>query len=66
VKAHISNNEISTQDTTVFISEWKPYFIKNLGLGHSHVTLTLVDKDGKNLDGPNTHEEIVHLVYSEF
>ncbi len=54
VKAHISNNDIPSQDTTVTISDWKSYFIKNLGVGTSHVTLTLVDKDGKDVDGPNT------------
>ncbi len=30
------------------------HFIENLGTGKSKVTLTLVDKDGKAVDGPMT------------
>jgi len=55
VKAQITNPDIPAHDTTVTITEWKSNFINNLGTGKSHVTLTLVDKDGKNVDGPNTN-----------
>lgn len=34
--------------------KWAPKFIKNLGTGKSSVMLTLVDKDGKQVEGPNT------------
>jgi hypothetical protein len=54
VKAQITNPDIPAHDTTITITEWAPHFIKNLGAGKSHATLTLVDKDGKNVDGPNT------------
>ncbi|MBA3827728.1 MAG: hypothetical protein H0X33_02220 [Taibaiella sp.] len=54
VKAHIMNEGIKTQDTTVTITDWKPYFIQNLGQGKSQVTLSLVDKDGKTVEGPST------------
>ena len=55
VKAQITNPDIPAHDTTVTITEWTSHFIKNLGTGKSHVTLTLVDKDSKNVDGPNTN-----------
>jgi len=54
VKAHISNPAIPNHDTTFTIADWKANFIKHLGLGKSTITLTLVDKDGKNAEGPNT------------
>lgn len=54
VKAQIKNNDIAKNDTTITITDWKPNFIKDLGMGKSQVTLTLVDKDGKQVDGPNT------------
>lgn len=55
VKAEIKNPDIAGHDTTITISEWKPNFIQNLGMGKSSVTLTLVDKDGKQVEGPNTN-----------
>lgn len=54
VKAQITNNDIPGHEATVTISDWKSNFIKNLGTGKSHVVLTLVDKDGKNVEGDNT------------
>jgi hypothetical protein len=54
VKAHISNADIPQHDTTITITNWKPNFIKHLGIGKCAITLTLIDKDGKNLEGPNT------------
>jgi hypothetical protein len=54
VKAKITNDNAPTRDTTFTITEWKPNFIKNLMTGKCHVTLTLVDKDGKQVEGANT------------
>lgn len=53
VKAEISNPAIPNHDTAIVITDWKPYFIHNLGTGKSKITLTLVDKDGKPLTGDN-------------
>lgn len=36
------------------ITEWKPQFIKGMPMGKSSITLTLQDKDGKRVDGPET------------
>ena len=41
-------------DTSITMSDWKPHFLKNLPMGKSSITLTLWDKDGKKVDGPNT------------
>ncbi len=53
VKADVKNE--TTGATASFnLKEWKPKFIQNLGTGKCMVTLTLVDKDGKAVAGPNT------------
>jgi len=55
VMANISNdNRGAAYDTTLTITDWNSNFINNLGVGKSHVTLTLVDKDGKQVDGPSS------------
>jgi len=54
VKAKIENTDMRGHDTTLTITDWKANFIQNMGQGKSTVTLTLVDKDGKTVDGPNT------------
>lgn len=54
VKATISNPAIPNHDTSIMITNWQPYFIHHLGTGKCAVTLTLVDKDGKNIEGANT------------
>jgi len=36
------------------ISDWKSNFLNNLPQGKTKVTLTLLDKDGKAVEGPNT------------
>jgi hypothetical protein len=51
VKAGINTSE---QDTIFTISEWKPYFLQNLPMGKTTVTLSLVDSAGKAIQGPNT------------
>ena len=54
VKVEISNLDRPGRDTTIVIDKWEPHFIQNLGTGKCKVTLTLVDKDGKQVDGPQT------------
>lgn len=53
VKADIKN-ETTGASASFNLNEWKPKFIENLGSGKCMVTLTLVDKDGKAIAGPNT------------
>lgn len=40
--------------TVKTIDAWKPYFLKGLPMGKNSIKLTLVDKDGKKVDGPMT------------
>ena len=54
VKAEIANHAILAQKLSATIDKWEPHFIQNLGLGKCTVALTLVDKDGKKADGPQT------------
>lgn len=54
VKADIANEDKATQQLTTTIDKWEPHFIQNLGTGKCKVTLTLMDKDGKPVDGPQT------------
>jgi hypothetical protein len=52
VKADISNEAVPSQTLSTTIDKWEANFIQNLGTGKCKVTLTLVDKDGKTVDGP--------------
>jgi hypothetical protein len=52
VKADIANEDKGTQSLSATITKWEPHFIQNLGTGKCKVTLTLMDKDGKAVDGP--------------
>ena len=54
VKAEIINSDKPSQQQTITIDKWEPHFIQNLCTGKSKVTLTLLDKDGKPVDGPLT------------
>ena len=54
VKAEINNVTIEAQKLTATIDKWEPHFIQNLGLGKCKVMLTLMDKDGKAAEGPQT------------
>jgi hypothetical protein len=54
VKADISNEDRPAQHLTATIDKWEPHFIQNLGTGKCKITLTLLDKDGKPVDGPET------------
>ncbi len=51
VKADISSNGSST---SFDVAEWTPNFIKNLPMGKTTVKLTLVDKNGNKVEGPET------------
>jgi hypothetical protein len=42
------------RDTTFIISDWKPYFLKNLAMGKTSIKLLLLDKDGRKVEGPHT------------
>lgn len=42
------------KDTSFTISEWKSYFLRDLAMGKSTIKLTLVDKDGNKVEGPET------------
>ena len=54
VQAHIANADIPNHDTTLTINNWQPNFINHLGIGKSTITLTLINKEGKPVQGPNT------------
>jgi hypothetical protein len=54
VNAHITNEDKPSQDTTITFADWKPVFLQNLGTGKAHVSLTLLDKNGQQAQGPNT------------
>ncbi len=54
VKAEIANESQATQKLTTTLDKWEPKFIQNLGSGKCKVTLTLIDKSGKEVDGPLT------------
>lgn len=54
VKAEIANQDKPTQQLTTTLNKWEPRFIQHLGTGKCKVTLTLMDKDGKQVEGPQT------------
>jgi hypothetical protein len=54
VKADIANEDKPAQQLTVTIDKWEPHFIQNLCTGKCKVSLTLLDKDGKQVEGPET------------
>lgn len=49
VLAHIKGNGV---DTTMNINKWQAYFLHNMPMGTPSITLTLVDKDGNEVEGP--------------
>ncbi|MGC4056722.1 MAG: hypothetical protein QM743_01170 [Chitinophagaceae bacterium] len=51
VKALVSNST-NGQEKEFMIDNWQSNFIKNMGTGKASVTLTLVDKDGKEVNTP--------------
>lgn len=53
VKADI--HSASGKDTSIMISDWKANMLHGLGMGKSTIKLSLVDKDGKAIDGANTN-----------
>lgn len=50
------NAKISSggQEKTADMAEWKPQFLHGLAMGKNSITLTLMDKDGKVVEGPMT------------
>ena len=42
------------KDTSFMITEWKPHFLKNLAMGKTKITLSLIDKNGNKVEGPET------------
>ena len=54
VKASFANEGMKGHDTSFTVSKWEANFLHNLGQGKTKVTLTLVGKDGKEMEGPNT------------
>lgn len=53
VKAQVMNETLNT-DNTFTVDTWESNFIQNLGTGKCKVMLTLLDKDGKAVEGPMT------------
>ncbi|HTN17379.1 MAG TPA: hypothetical protein VL092_06860 [Chitinophagaceae bacterium] len=53
VKTMVSNSS-NAQQKEMLIDTWQPMFIQNLGTGKASVSLTLVDKDGNEVQGPMT------------
>ena len=51
VKAELKAEGI---DTSFTISTWAPHFLQHVPMGKPSVTLSLWDKDGKKVEGPNT------------
>lgn len=66
VKADISN-EANGRTTSTTFTDWKPQFIQGLGTGTAKVTLTLQDKDGNTVAGPQSTvtRENIRLAASE-
>jgi hypothetical protein len=54
VKAEISNAGNATRSLTTTLDKWEPRFIQNLGTGKCTVNIILLDKEGKQVDGPMT------------
>lgn len=53
VKTMVSNSS-NAQQQEMLIDNWQAMFIQNLGVGKASVSLTLVDKDGNDVQGPMT------------
>jgi hypothetical protein len=51
VKAELKAEGI---DTSFTFSTWAPHFLQHVPMGKPSVTLSLWDKDGKKVEGPNT------------
>jgi hypothetical protein len=65
VKVDIKN-ESNGRASSFLLNEWKPKFIQGLGTGKATISLALVDKDGKPVEGPNTStSRSINLAASE-
>ncbi len=45
---------VPVEQVSFTLDKWEPRFINNLATGKSKITLTLIDKDGKAVEGPCT------------
>jgi hypothetical protein len=54
LKANIKN-ETNGQSKEVVLDTWQAMFIEHLGTGKSSVSISLVDKEGKAVEGPMTN-----------
>lgn len=54
VKAQIKN-ESNGQSKDLTVDTWQAMFIEHLGTGKSSISISLVDKEGKAVDGPMTN-----------
>jgi hypothetical protein len=54
VKAEIKN-ETNGQNKVAILDTWQAMFIEHLGTGKSSVRISLVDKEGKEIEGPMTN-----------
>ena len=54
VKANI-HNETNGQQKELIMDHWQPMFIEHLGVGKAAISISLVDKDGKAIEGPMTN-----------
>lgn len=54
VKAQIKNQS-NGQSKDLTIDNWQALFIEHLGTGKSRISINLVDKDGKPVEGPMTN-----------
>ena len=65
VKAALSNDGMKGHDTSFTINKWESNFLHNLGQGKTKITLTLVGKDGKQMDGANTQVSRTISLYAQ-
>lgn len=66
VKADVKSLDVTGHDKSFVIDAWKSNFLTNLGMGKTSVMLTLVDKDGKAVDGPMTSAtRVINLAEKE-
>ena len=54
VKAQIKN-ETNGQSKDLTVESWQAMFIEHLGTGKSTISISLIDKEGKAVDGPMTN-----------
>ncbi len=59
-------NEATGKTASFMLNEWKAHFLQNLGTGKANVSLSFVDKDGKEITGPmSSISRTINLAASE-